>query len=147
MKVILLTHVKNLGQKGEVKEVSDGYFRNLLAPRKLAVPATDKQVGHIHAQQAKAVERLENLKESANAVKERVQDKTVILSEKASEAGKLYAAIHSKEIATALKAQLGVDVPEKNISCEAIKTTGDFTVNVQLFKDTSATFTLQVRAA
>ncbi len=147
MKVILLAHVKNIGQKGDIKEVSDGYYQNFLAPRKLAAPAVASQVGHIHAQQAKAVERLENIKESASAVKARLEGKELTLTEKASEAGKLYASVHGKEIAKALREQLQLDVPEKNIEVEAIKTTGDFSVTVKLFKDTSATFTLHVRAA
>lgn len=147
MKVILLSHIKGLGQKGDIKEVSDGYYHNFLAARKLAAPATSTQVSHIHAQQAKAVERLENMKESATAVKAKVEGKAVTLNEKASEAGKLYAAVHTKEVAKAIREQLNVEVPEKNIDMEVIKTTGDFTVTVRLFKDTSATLTLLVRAA
>lgn len=147
MKVILLSHIKGIGQKGDVKEVSDGYFHNFLAPRKLAAPATSSQVGHIHAQQAKAVERLENMKESATAVKAKVEGKTLVLTEKASEAGKLYASVHQKEIAKALREQLNVEVPEKNIEVEPIKSIGDFAIKVNLYKDTSATLTLQVRAA
>ncbi len=147
MKVILLTHVKNIGQKGEIKEVSDGYYQNFLAPRKLAAPAVASQVNHIHAQQAKAVERLENMKESAAAVKAKVEGKEITVTERASEAGKLYASVHTKEIAAALKEQLNVEVPEKNIEVDPIKTTGDFPVNVKLFKDTSASLTLHVRAS
>ena len=147
MKVILLTHVKNLGQKGEIKEVSDGYFQNFLAPRRWAAPAMTSQVNHIHAQQAKAVERLEGIKESALAIQKKIEGKTLELKEKASEAGKLYASVHTKEIAKALKDQLQVEISEKNIELEPIKTTGTFTVLVKLFKDTSATVTLHVRAA
>lgn len=147
MKIILLAHIKGLGQKGEIKEVSDGYYQNFLAPRKLAAPAVASQVSHIHAQQSKAVERLENMKESAFAVKARLEGKELTLTEKASEAGKLYASVHTKEIAKALREQLQLDVPEKNIELDAIKATGDYPVTVKLFKDTSATFTLHVRAA
>lgn len=147
MKIILLAHVKNLGQKGEIKEVSDGFYQNFLAPRRLAAPAVASQVGHIHAQQAKAVERLENMKESASAVKARLEGKELTLTEKASEAGKLYASVHTKEIAKALRDQLQLEVPEKNIEVDAIKTTGDYPVTVKLFKDTTASFTLHVRAA
>lgn len=147
MKVILIAHVKTLGQKGEIKEVSEGYFHNFLNPRKLAVQATDSQVSHVRAQQAKAVEKLEDMKESAASLKSKLEGKELTLTEKASEAGKLYAQVHGKEIVAALLKEFQVQIPEKNILAEPIKTTGDFPIKVQLHKDVHATFTLHVRAA
>ncbi len=147
MKALLLGHVKGLGQKGELKEVSDGYFQNFLMPRGLAVPATGGQVKHIHAQQAKAVEKLENMKESALAVKARIEGHELTILEKASEAGKLYAALHTKEVVSALESQLGVQVSEKAISLDPIKNTGDYTVSLALFKGVQATVHLHVRAS
>jgi len=147
MKVILLGHVKNVGQKGEIKEVPNGYYHNFLAPRKLAAPATATQVEHIHAQQAKAVEKLEMIKESAEAVKAKVEGKTVEISVKASEAGKLYASIHAKEVAQIIRSQLNVEIPEKNIEMESIKATGNFAVKLKLFKGLDAQLTVHVTAA
>lgn len=147
MKALLIAHVKGLGQKGDLKEVSDGYFQNFLRPRNLAVPATGGQVKHIHAQQAKAVEKLENLKESALAVKARVEGRELTIQERASEGGKLYAALHLKEVVSALESQLGVQVSEKAISLDPIKNTGDYTVSLALFKGVQATVHLHVRAS
>lgn len=147
MKVIFLQHVRNVAQKGEIKEVSPGYFQNFLAPQRLAMPATDTQVKHIHNQQAKATEKLEAMKESADAVKAKIQGKTLTLSEKASETGKLFAAVHSKQIVAAIKSQLNVEVPEKNIEIEAIKTTGVFPVHVKLYSGLSAHLSVNVTPA
>ncbi len=148
MKVILLGHVKNVGQKGEIKEVPNGYYQNFLAPRKLAAPATETQVGHVHAQQAKAVEKLEMIKESAEAVKAKLEGKIVEIAIKASEAGKLYASVHCKDIAAAVRTQLNVEIPEKNIEIpELIKSTGNFQVKVKLFKGLDAQLNVHVVAA
>lgn len=147
MKVIFTTHVKGIAQKGDVKEVSDGYFKNFLSPKKLAVQATSGQVNLVNAQKAKAVEKLENMKESALSIKSKVEGKTITLNEKVSETGKLYAALHSKEVKNALKQQLGVDVPEKQIVMDSVKNTGSFLVELHLHKEVKASLTLQVLVA
>ncbi|MFA5789420.1 MAG: 50S ribosomal protein L9 [Candidatus Gracilibacteria bacterium] len=147
MKVVLLTHVRNLGQKGEIKEVSTGYYQNFLAPRKLAMPATDSQVSHIRAQQSKATEKLETMKESALSVKAKVDGKTVTLQAKAGETGKLYASLHEKDIAAAMKRDLNVEIPEKQIKLkEAIKALGAYPISVKLYKEISANFQVNVIA-
>ncbi|MFA4815563.1 MAG: 50S ribosomal protein L9 [Candidatus Gracilibacteria bacterium] len=147
MKVVLLTHVRNLGQKGEIKEVSTGYYQNFLAPRKLAMPATDSQVSHIRAQQSKATEKLETMKESALSVKAKVDGKTVTLQAKAGETGKLYASLHEKDIAAAMKRDLNVEIPEKQIKLkEAIKALGVYPISVKLYKEISANFQVNVIA-
>ncbi|QQR55099.1 50S ribosomal protein L9 [Candidatus Peregrinibacteria bacterium] len=147
MKVILTSHIKGVGQKGEIKDVSDGYFQNFLAPRKLAVMATAGKVNLVTAQKAKAVEKLENMKESALAVKAKVQGKTVELKGKSSEGEELYAALHAKELRLALKTQLGVDIPEKQIEMESIKSTGSYTLTLKLYKDVQVQIQVQVHAA
>lgn len=146
MKVILTTHIKGLGQKGDVKEVSDGYFQNFLAPRKLATQATSGKVTLVQAQKAKATEKLENMKESALAVKKRIEGKTVELTEKSSDGGKLYAALHQKELRAAMKAQLNVDIPEKQIRMEPIKNTGAYSIQIDLFKELKASVHVTVTA-
>lgn len=147
MKVVFLTHVRNVGQKGEIKEVSDGYYQNFLAPQKLAIPATNSQVSHIRAQQSKATEKLEAMKESALSVKAKVEGKTVTIQGKAGDSGKLYASIHEKDIAAAMKRDLNVEVPEKQIKLkESIKTLGAYSVSVKLYQEISANFQVNVIA-
>ncbi len=147
MKVILTTHIKGLGQKGDVKEVSDGYYQNFLAPRKLATQATSGKVNLVQAQKAKAVEKLENMKESAMAVKEKIEGKGLTLNEKSSDGGKLYAALHPRELRAAILTQLGADIPEKQIHMDPIKTTGSYTIQIDLFKDVKSTVHVTVTAA
>ncbi len=146
MKVILLQHVKNCGQKGEVKEVAEGYYQNFLAPKKWAVPATQGQVNHLKVQAEKNHEKLSTMKESALSVQSRLNGQTINLKEKASESGKLYAAIHGKEIAAAIQNQLNLELPEKSLELDAIKTTGDFSVQAKLFKGIEAKFNVRVVA-
>ncbi len=144
MKVLLLANVKGMGQKGDVVETNEGYFRNFLMPRKLATMATTSQVAHVKAQKEKAVEKLENMKESAMSVKTRIDGKTVELKEKASDSGKLYAAVSSKEVVDILKTELKVDVPVKNITMDTIKEAGEYKITVELYKDVTAQITLNV---
>lgn len=144
MKALLLANVKGLGQKGDVVETNEGYFRNFLMPRKLATTATKTQVAHVNAQKAKAVEKLENMKESAESVKAKIDGKTVEMKEKASDTGKLYAAVSTKEVAGVLKKELKVDVPAKKIEMDTIKEAGEYKVKVELYKGVKAEITLNV---
>lgn len=147
MKVILLSHIKNLGQKGDVKEVSEGYFRNFLQPQKLAIPADQKQVQHINAQKEKQIERLENIRESAMAIKNRLENQTIILEEKVTESGTLYASISAKEISKAIEAQLKVQIPEKEIALDShIKKIGEYVLSIKLYKDVTISLILHVKA-
>ncbi|MFA5855547.1 MAG: 50S ribosomal protein L9 [Candidatus Gracilibacteria bacterium] len=148
MKVILLSHIKNVGQKGEVLNVSDGYFQNFLLPRRLAIKATDSQVEHMQNQQSKAVEKLENMKESAQSIKERIDGKTLNISEKAGESGKLYASLREKEVAAAILKDLKVDLSEKHIHLsDQIKSAGSYAAEIDLFKGVKATININVTAA
>lgn len=147
MRIVLLQHVKNLGQKGEVKEVSTGYFQNFLAPRHYAAPATGGQIKVLEVQQEKAVEKLETMKESALAVRSKIEGRSLTIAAKTSESGKLYASIHEKDIVKAIKDQLHVQIPEKQIVLqEPIKTIGEFPITILLFKDISVTLLVQTIA-
>ena len=145
MKIILLQSIKNIGQKGEVKEVSEGYFRNFLLPRNLALVATDKQVTHVQSQKAKAVEKLEGMKESAHSIKSKIEGQTLVLKEKSSESGSLYRAINEKIIAELIKDQLHAIIPASSIKLsEHFKNTGTFPVKINLFKGVDANLNLKI---
>lgn len=147
MKVILLQHIRGMGQKGDVKEVSEGYFRNFLAPKKLAVSADDKQLAHIQSQKSKQNEKLEAMKESAMSVREKIHDKTVVIEEKASETGKLFAAVSKKEICEIISRDLNVTLTEKQFELkEQIKTVGDYEIEIPLYKDITAKLRINVKA-
>ncbi len=145
MKVILLQSIKNIGQKGEVKEVSEGYFRNFLLPRNMALVATEKQVTHVQSQKAKAVEKLEGMKESAHSIKEKIHGKTLILKEKSSESGTLYRSINEKIIAELINDQLKAIIPPSSIKLdEHLKSTGTFPLKINLFKGVDANLNLKI---
>lgn len=144
MKVVLLQDIKKLGIKGAIKDVSEGYFRNFLAPKKLAAQATYGKVAHIHAQQERAVQKLEVMKESAEAIKTKIDGKLITITEKASETGKLYAAVSSKELAEEIKKTFKVDVPVSTIKMDTIKNTGEYNVTLNLYKGVEALLNVNV---
>ena len=147
MKVILLQHIRGMGQKGDVKDVSEGYFRNFLSAKKLAVPADDKQLAHIQSQKNKQNEKLEAMKESALSVKEKIHEKTVVIEEKASESGKLFAAVSKKEICEAISRDLKVTLTEKQFELkEQIKSVGTYLLEIPLYKDITAKLNIDVKA-
>jgi len=142
-----MQHVKGLGQKGEIKDVNEGYFRNFLSRQNLAREATSSAVKHINAQKTKAVEKLEGLKESALSVKTKIEGKSVTLVEKVSDSGKLYGSVSDKEVAEALKTQLKAVVPVKRLQVpDHIKEVGEYEVTAKLHNEVSANFTLNVTA-
>lgn len=133
MKVIFNVDVKGQGKKGEMKEVSEGYGRNYLLPRKLATEAT---ADNINAMKLKEKARLaQEAKERAEALEnaKKLGEMQVIVKAKAGNGGKLFGAVTSAEISKALKEQFGVEI-EKNklVQAEPIKSFGAFTVKAKL---------------
>ena len=135
MKVIFHEDVKGQGKKGELKEVSDGYARNYLLPRKLASEATADNINALKAKEKAQAE--ENAKKLGGV--------QVIIKAKAGNAGKLFGAVTSQEISDALKAQFDIDI-EKNkiVQAEPIKTFGSFSVKAKLGYEVSGTINVLV---
>ena len=133
MKIILSKDVKSLGKKGDVVEVSDGYARNYILPRKLGIEASNKNMNDLKLQKANqekiAQEQLEKAQEFARAMEE----DEVVLSIKAGEGGRTFGSVSSKEIAQGYKDQCGKEIDKKKIVLpEAIKSFGVFEVAVKL---------------
>jgi large subunit ribosomal protein L9 len=145
MKVILLENVKAQGKKGDMITVSDGYARNYLLPRKLAMEATaDAMNAKKNADDAKA-RRADALRERAQALKETLATKPVRIAAKAGAGGRLFGSVTTKEISDALKTQHGLDVPKAQISLETpIKGFGDFVAKAKLHADVTAAVHVQV---
>lgn len=115
MKVILLDDVKALGKKGQVVDVSDGYARNMLLPKKLGIEATAKNLNDLKLQKShKEKVDQENL-EAAKAFAEALKEKEVVLSIRVGEGGRTFGSISTKEIAEAAKKQLGYDLDKKKL--------------------------------
>ena len=145
MKVILLEDVKALGKKGEIENVSDGYARNAILPKKLGVEATPKNLNDLKLQNQHAdkvaAENLENAKELARVIAE----KKVVVKIKAGEGGKIFGSVSTKEIAQAAKEQAGLELDKKKMQLnEAIKALGTYEIPVKLHPKVTAKLTVQV---
>ena len=145
MKVILLQDVKSLGKKGEIVNVSDGYARNNIIPKKLGVEATPKNLNDLklqnqHAEKV-AAENLAAAKELAEVLKE----KTVEVKMKAGEGGRTFGSISSKEIAEEAKKQLNMELDKKKmILKDPIKALGTYEVQIKLHPKVIGTFRVHV---
>lgn len=132
MKVILLQDIKNVGRKNEVINANDGYARNFLFPKKLAVEANKDNMLKLEAKQASNVHK-KNLEIEENKKKaKRIEEITLNLKVKAGANGKTFGGITSKEIAEGIKKQTGIDIDKKKIALkETIKTLGTYTVEIK----------------
>ena len=133
MKVILLCDVKDIGKKDSVLNVSDGYARNYLFPRKWAMEATPGAVKEIERKRA-AEEKLEKeRRDAAELVAKDLRGKVINITAKCGAQGRIYGSITAAEVAAALKEQYGVDIDKRKIECEAIRQVGDVLINVTVY--------------
>lgn len=145
MKIILLQDVKALGKKGQIVEVSDGYARNAILPKKLGVEATSKNLNDLKLQNQHADKvAAENLA-AAKELAKTVETKKVIVKIKTGEGGKVFGSVSTKEIAEAAKVQTGLELDKKKMQLpEAIKTLGTYEVPVKLHPQVTAKLSVQV---
>ena len=145
MKVILIADVKGLGKKGQVVEVSDGYARNCLLPKKVAMEATNSAMNELRNRDAAERARIEKEKAAAREAAEQIAALTVKLVGKAGADGKLYGAVTAKDIAEGLERQHGIVVDKRKITLgEQIKAFGTYRVDVKLYTEISAKLTVVV---
>lgn len=147
MKVILLEDVKALGKKGDIVNVSDGYARNALFTKKLAVEANGKNLNDLKLQNQHADKvAAENLAE-AKALADKLKEVTVQLKIRTGEGGKSFGAVSSKEIVEALKAQSGIIIDKKKIKlAESLKNLGTYEVKVKLHPEVVAELAVKIEA-
>ena len=145
MKVILLQDVKAQGKKGEMIQVSDGYARNFLFPKKLAVEATADALNAKKNADAAAARRIELDKADARETQKKLETIKVVIRAKAGTGGRLFGSVTTKEISDALKAQFGLDIPKGKLQlADPIKSFGTFQAKARLYTDISGTVTVQV---
>jgi len=145
MKVVLLQDVKSLGKKGQTVEVSDGYARNFILPKKLGVEANATNLNDLKLQKAHADKVAKEQLENAKQLAAELAEKTVELSVKSGVEGRVFGSVSSKEIAVAAKAQLGLELDKKKIVLdEPIKSLGVHNVSIRLHKDVTATLKVHV---
>ena len=133
MKVILLEDVKSLGKKGQIVNVSDGYARNMILPKKLGVEATSKNLNDLKLRKANEEKVAQENLDAAKAFAEELSTKEVILTLKVGEGGRTFGSVSSKEISEAAKKQLNLDIDKKKLQLEnPIRNLGVTNVPVRL---------------
>lgn len=148
MKVILLQDVKALGKKGQTVDVSDGYARNCILPKKLGVEATSKNLNDLKLQKAHEEKVAKEQLEEAKAFAAKMADMEVIVSIKSGKDGRTFGSVSSKEIANAFKEQHGMKIDKKKIVLdEPIRSVGTTIVSVKLHKDVVGKLNVRVREA
>ncbi len=145
MEVILLQDVKSLGKKGERVKVNDGYARNFILPKKLGIEATAKNLNDLKLQKANE-ERLAAIKlEEAKELAAKIEAKSVVVSVKTGEGGRIFGSVSTKEIAAACASQLGFELDKKKmVLTDPIKACGTVVVPVKLHKDVTAKLSVKV---
>ena len=148
MKVILLEDVKALGKKGEIVNVSDGYARNCILPKKLGLEATSKNLNDLKLKKANEAKIAQEQLEEAQILGKKIEAGKVELAIKVGEGGRAFGSVSSKEIAVAVKEQMGYDIDKKKIQLkDAIKTLGTHTVPVKLHPKVTANLKVIVTEA
>jgi len=148
MKVILLQDVKSLGKKGEIVSVNDGYARNFILPKKLGVEANNKNMNDLKLQKQNQEKVAQENLDAAKELAAKLEQGKVELSIKTGEGGRTFGSVSSKEIAQAVKEQMGYEVDKKKIQIkEAIKTPGMHLVPVKLHQKVTAELKVHVGEA
>ena len=146
MKVILLKDIKGTGKKDQVIEASDGFARNYLFPRKLAMEANAANLNSIETAKKAQDHRKEQEKLQAMEYAKQLSAKQVTVQVRAGEKGRLFGKVTNQEIADALKAQHGIQIDKRKISVDTIKEVGDAEAEVRLYPEVSAKLRLKVVA-
>ncbi len=145
MKVIYLQDVKGSGKKGEVKNVADGYARNMLFPKGLAVEANAKNLSELAGKNASAAYKIDVEKQKANEIASIIGGKTVKAYAKAGSGGRLFGAITAQNIAECIEKQYGCKVEKKKISLKSeIKNFGTYEADIKLYAGISVKVTIEV---
>ena len=145
MKVILLQDVKGKGKKGQMLEVSDGYARNFMLPRKLAVEATADAINTMRMNDKATQERIAREKAEAMELSQKLREMTLIVTAKGGGAGRLFGSVTNQEIADALKAKTGVTIDKRKIVIsDPIKNVGTYTVTCKLGYEITAPLTVKI---
>ena len=148
MKVILLEDVKSLGKKGQIVNVSDGYARNMILPKKLGVEATSKNLNDLKLRKANEEKVAQENLDAAKAFAEELSTKEVILTLMVGEGGRTFGSVSSKEISEAAKKQLNLDIDKKKLQLEnPIRNLGVTNVPVRLHPKVTGSLKVWVKEA
>ena len=147
MKVILLDNIKGVGKKDEIINASDGYARNYLFPKKLAVEATKEKLSKLDSKNEANKFKKQNEKNEAEEIAKQLKEITLTIKVKAGENGKIFGGVTSKEISENLKNQYKIEVDKKKIEVkETIKNLGRFNINIKLYEGVNAKLNVNITA-
>ena len=145
MKVILLQDVKGKGKKGQMLEVSDGYARNFMLPRKLAIEATTDAINTMRMNDKATQERIAREKAEAMALSQKLREMTLVVTARGGGNGRLFGSVTNQEISDALKANAGVTIDKRKIVIsDPIKNVGTYTVTCKLGYEITAPLTVKI---
>lgn len=144
MDVILKADVKGLGKKGEKVKASDGYARNFLFPKGLAVEANAQSLTELRNREQANQHKLDLEIAAANGAKSKINGKTIKLTAKAGTNGRLFGSVTSKDVAAEIKKQYDVNVDKRKITMDDIKAFGSYKIEVKLYQNISAEMTVAV---
>lgn len=148
MKVILLQDEKKLGKKGDLVEVSEGYARNYILPKKIGVEASARNLNDLKLKKANEERIAKEQLEAARALAETLESKLVVVKIRAGEGGKAFGSVSSKEIAAAFQEQHGIELDKKKIQLpESLKNFGNYEVAIKLHPMVTGKFTVKVTEA
>ena len=148
MKVILLQDVKGKGKKGQMLEVSDGYARNFMLPKKMAIEATPDAINTMRMNDKATQERIAKEKAEALALSKQLRELTLVVTAKGGGAGRLFGSVTNQEIADALKAKTGITLDKRKIViADTIKSVGTYTVTCKLGYEITAPLTVKIEEA
>lgn len=147
MQVILNQDIKELGKKGELVNVSDGYAKNYLIPRKLAVTADATAMNELKNRESSKAHKLAVEKANAEAAAEKINGKTVNLTARAGTNGRLFGSVTTKDIAEKLKSDFGVAIDKKCLSVEDIRSCGTYECTVKVYTGIVAKIKVMVTEA
>ena len=148
MKVILLQDVKGKGKKGQMLEISDGYARNFLLPKKLAIEATPDAINTMRMNDKAAAEKAAKERAEAMEISKKLREMTLVVTAKGGGAGRLFGSVTNQEIADALAKNSGIKLDKRKIViADPIKNVGTYTVQCKLGYEITAPLTVKIEEA
>lgn len=147
MKIILKKDVKGLGKQGDIVNAKDGYVRNYLFPRGLAIEATKGNIAKVKEKQKGKEIRRQKEKEEAQALADKISKTTIVIKEKAGEGGRLFGSVTAKDIASALESQKKIKVDKRKIRLvEPIRYVGTLSIEIKVYPEITGKLTIEVQA-
>lgn len=145
MKVILLADVKKVGKKGDIINVAEGYARNYLFPRNLAIEASPGNLKNLKEKQHRVAEKKQQILEEAKALAKKIDGVTVKITTKVGDGGRLFGSVTSKDVAEKLEDQYNIKIDKKKIDIDGtVKNLGNYRATVKIHPEVQAQFTISV---